>query len=507
MEKYLRHCCRGRDAAGGAFHACCAPVTAEGGCATTSVAAKGGCATGLAAVIVAAIAVLAGPSRAAGAEGEWRVGLAAVKVTPEAPIPMNGYGPEVSGHVSDGALDELYAKAMAVEYPGGDRAVLLTADLLFFRAETAETLAKRVMEKTALERRQILLNASHTHAGPVFGLEEPTRYRLSEDQRKTIDAYTQKLLGQLADLVDAALADMKPARLSWATGTAPGFVVNRRLMSAEGKCRGMGPNPQGLVDRDVPVLRVDWPDGRLRAVVFGCACHPVTLDGSNRKLSGDYAGRAQQYVEERLPGVRAMFVAGCGADANATPRGGPEQHEWVRKHGQAMGEEICRVLEGKFRPVGGPLRAELQWTELPLETTLSRDRLKEIAASGPTFWHKRNAQGMIEVIDRGEPLPKSYRAAIALWQFGGDLTLVALPGEVVAGYVPMLRQALGPDRLWVAGYSNDSFGYLPTAKILAEGGHETIGLTFDTGFFSPQAQDVVVAAARELARKAGRTSP
>jgi neutral ceramidase len=110
-------------------------------------------------------------------------------------------------------------------------------------------------------------------------------------------------------------------------------------------------------------------------------------------------------------------------------------------------------------------------------------------------------------MDRHEPLPKSYRAAIALWQFGQDLTLVGLPGEAVSEYVPLLQRALGPGRLWIASYANESFGYLPTKSVLAEGGHETMGLTLDVGFFSPDVEDVVLAAVRQMARQAGRTLP
>ena len=83
--------------------------------------------------------------------------------------------------------------------------------------------------------------------------------------------------------------------------------------------------------------------------------------------------------------------------------------------------------------------------------------------------------------------------------------MVALPGEVVVDYVAMLESALGPQRLWIAAYSNDVFGYLPSAKVIDEGGYETRGLyAGGIGFFSAKAEDVVVDAVSELAREAGR---
>jgi hypothetical protein len=111
---------------------------------------------------------------------------------------------------------------------------------------------------------------------------------------------------------------------------------------------------------------------------------------------------------------------------------------------------------------------------------------------------------MLQRRERGDSLPTHYRTATALWQFGSDLTLVGLPGEAMSEYVSLLRGALGPERLWVAAYCYESFGYLPTKIILQEGGHETMGLTLDTGFFAPAVEEVVVTTVRQLARQAGR---
>ncbi len=433
------------------------------------------------------------------AETDWHIGLSAVQVTPEEPIPMCGYNP----NVSEGVLDELFAKTMVIEDANGSRAVLLTADLLFFRAPLAEVVCDKIMERTGLRREQILLNASHTHAGPVFGIEDPGRFDLPEDQKRQVREYTKKLIEQLVDLVPAAIADLKPARLSWSNGEVD-FVMNRRLLSPEGKCRGMGPNPNGPVDRSVPVLRIDSLDGRLRAVVFGCACHPVTLDGNNRKISADYAGAAQRDIEARHAGVQAMFVIGCGADANSHPRGGSEQEALVSRHGEALGQEVSRVLAGELQEVRGPLRAKLAIVDLPLDHSFTRPQLEQISANGQSYWHKQNARGMLETLDRGAPLPKTYRSSIAMWQLGKDLTLVGLPGEAVADYVPMIRKALGPGGLWIAAYCNESFGYLPTAEILERGGHESMGLTLAVGLFSPRVEGTVIESVRQLAEETGK---
>src|SRR5437867_1529504 len=114
---------------------------------------------------------------------------------------------------------------------------------------------------------------------------------------------------------------------------------------------------------------------------------------------------------------------------------------------------------------------------------------------------------MLAALERGETLPKHYRAPMTVWQFGHDLTVVGLSNEVVVDYVSLLERALGPLQLWVAGYCNEVSGYLPSRRTLEEGGYETRGLYGATGWFAPEAEDVVVAKARQLAIKAGRPLP
>ena len=100
-------------------------------------------------------------------------------------------------------------------------------------------------------------------------------------------------------------------------------------------------------------------------------------------------------------------------------------------------------------------------------------------------------------------------APMALWQFGDDLTLVGMSGEVVVDYVYLIEQALGREnRLWIAAYCHDVYGYLPSARVLREGGYETRGIyAGGIGFFAPEAEDVVAEAIRQLAEEAGRTIP
>ncbi len=441
--------------------------------------------------------VLFVPDFANADETGLRIGIAATKITPDEPIRMSGYASR--NKPSEGVLLDLHAKAMAFEDGKGERAVLITADVIGFNAKVAEFISAQITTETGLERRQIMLNPSHTHTGPVIGIPGATGYDLEGDDLKCVHNYAVTLANKLTKITAAALADLKPAKVSWGIGVT-NIVMNRREFTERGIRLGF--NPRGYVDRSVPVLRVDNSDGTLRAIVFGCACHNTTLTGDHYVLSGDYAGFAQEFIEKQHPGVQAMFMIGCGGSANPHPRGTIEA---VQVNGRSLGAEVCRVLTEPLVPIRGPLRAELDYADLPLEPVPPRSQL-EAMVKGPGYI-AYNARQMLEAVDKGEPLPTKYSSPFALWQFGEDLTLVAMSGEVVNGYVPLVESAIGPRKLWIAAYANDCFGYLPTTKVLVEGGYETRCLYNEPGFFAPHVQQVVIDKIVKMAEKVGRQMP
>jgi len=434
----------------------------------------------------------------AAAETPWKVGIARAKITPAGPLHMAGYVSRQEP--ADRVTSDLFAKALALEDDTGHRALIITADLIGFRAVVADPLCEKLMRATGLTRAQILLNASHTHCGPLLKID--ARYRMDETAKRNTRQYIAHLTNTIVQIAVAAFDDLQPARLSWGTGMAS-FTMNRRKRLANGSVT-MAPNPAGTVDRQVPVLRIDGPDGNQRAVLFGYACHNTTLTGKAiQAFDGDYAGYAQTHIERHDPATVALFLEGCGADANPYPRGGLSV---AQQHGAALGGEVCRILETKLIPVNGPLKTTFDRVDLPLQPPPTEDQLKAHAAE--RGWRAWTAQRMLEVLASKGRLPAHYTAPIAVWQFGNDLTLVGLSGEVVADYVRLIGNAVGPDRLWVSGYCNDVFGYLPSVRVLAEGGYETRGLIHGSiGFFTPKVQDVVIDAVKTLAQQAGRRLP
>jgi neutral/alkaline ceramidase-like enzyme len=453
-----------------------------------------------AAAFICGIERLPATAQTSNQTGEWRAGLAAVKITPEGPIRMAGYAQR--NRPSEGVVADLYAKVLAVADSRGERAVWITTDLIGLRGAVTEQILGRVMERTGLKRHQLLVNSSHTHTGPAMADSDVAAYNLNDEAAGILRAYRQMLGDRIVAVVERALSQMEPAELSYGSGVVP-FVMSRREFTRD---RGivLGVNPRGAADRTMPLLKVTAPGGKLRAVVFGAATHNTTLTGDEYRITGDYAGFAQEYVQKHVPGVQAMFVLGFAGDSNPYPRG---TLELAQQHGETLGREVLRVLEGKLTPIRGPLNLQFDHVNLPLAKAPDRAGIEKMTAKGEPSWRSWMANRMLEALDKGETLPTHYRAPVAVWQFGGDLTLVALSGEVVVDYVHLIEHAIGPLQLWLSGYNNDVFGYFPSARVLAEGGYETRGVVHGgPGFFAPAAQDALVAKVKELAAKAGRAT-
>ena len=433
-------------------------------------------------------------SPAADSTAEWKAGFAAVKITPEMPVMMAGYAGRIKPFQE--VAQDIYAKALVLEDARGQRAVIVTTDLAGMTRTFVEPLAQKITAKTGLKREQLLFTWSHSHSGPSLSFNPTPSAGVAPADAANRVTYTRWLLDRIVDVVVQAGTRLEPVRLSHGRGVAK-FVMNRREFTPKGIILGV--SPQSPVDRSVPILRVDGVDGKPRVALFGTAAHNTTLGARNYALCGDYAGYAQHYVQEKYPGVQAMFVMGCGGDANPYPR---DSMEIARAHGAELGQEVQRVLETKLRPVAGPLKISYGIADLPLKN-VTREELKPLAASAPN-WQIGNAQQMLAMLERGEKLPTHQAAPIAVWQFGPDLTLVALSGEVVVDYVSLIEKAIGPLNLWVAAYANEGFGYLPSARVVAEGGYETRGLNSGDGWFAAEAQDAVVAKVKELAAQVGR---
>jgi hypothetical protein len=417
----------------------------------------------------------------------WRAGASAVDISPRESIWLAGYA--ARSKPSESIRQPIHVKALALEDEARTVSVAVTIDLVGVRLEMIEPITERASKELHISREHLLFNASHTHSAPVTGdltVYGPLMESYFETQRAIIGRYTEALPKLIYSAVSQAVANLRPATLAFEQGYA-GFAVNRRRVGRR--------DLPGPVDQDVPVLAVKGQDGRYLAILFGYACHNTVMD--DYTVHGDYAGYAQHFLEERFPGAVALFVQGAGADSNPLPRRRPEHLE---RYGATLANAVEDVLKGEMKQVTGPIRAATETTELRFQGPFDRARWQEEAAATfrPVALHGKR---MLDILDAGQRIPESRPYMVEAWRFGSGPTLIALSGELTVDYALKFKADYGPDTTWIAGYSNDVFGYIPSLRVWKEGGYEGgDSFRFSTfpGRLTPDVEDRVTAAVERV---------
>ncbi len=393
--------------------------------------------------------------------GRWKTGVASVVITPKDYIWMSGFA--ARDKPADGKLHDLRVKALALEDAEGNRGLFITTDIIGYSRELSQAVCSRIEKMHQLERRNIVLSCSHTHSGPVVNRNLYDIYPpFDESMINKIEANLVFLEDQIVKCADQAFEQMEPSRISSGVGIAR-FAVNRRNNQESDVLYSS--DLAGPSDHSVPVIRITHPNGELKALLFGYACHATVL-GINQ-WSGDYPGFTQINLEKSFPGVTAMFFAGCGADQNALPRA---TVPLAQQYGNELAEAVKRVLEEPMKELSPTLNTSYQEIRLPFADPLPLDALKEIAAQNPS-WQQRWASHMVEKIENGVELPTEYPVyPVQTWQLGDQL-MVILGGEVVVDYALKIRKTWGND-LFIAAYSNDVMAYIPSVRVLKEGAYE-----------------------------------
>jgi putative membrane-bound dehydrogenase-like protein len=284
------------------------------------------------------------------------------------------------------------------------------------------------------------------------------------EQQAAIDRYTRELVDNLERVALAALSNRAPSKLSWSEGTVR-FAKNRRVIR-QGRAQ-FGENDTAPVDHTLATMFVHGADGKLRATLVNYACHCTTLGGEWNQIHADWSGYAQESIERDHPGSIALVSIGCGADANPSPRG---KMEHAQAHGNEIAQEVRRLLAGPSKPLLELPDGKLKRFSLDFDPHPTRAQWEERAKkSGIVGYH---AKKNLARLDRGEKLPTKLPYSVQTWTFGDQLAMVFLPGEVVIDYQRRLKREFDGTRLWVNGYANDVPCYIPSRRILTEGGYE-----------------------------------
>ena len=372
-------------------------------------------------------------------------------ITPTIP-----FGSTALGVVAESKGDaRIWAKALAIRWADDPPTVLLAIDSLGVRSTMVDEVFRRLEPKYHIPRENIALTYSHSHTTPkVCGACENIFSEPIPEPRS--GAYRP-----LHERIDRC------HRTCGHRGDG-GSAAGPDRMGRGAACVGGESADEGRsVDHDLPVLVVRGEDGSVRAIYLSYACHCVTL--SNNKISGDWAGFAQESIERRHPGCVTLFSAGAGSDSNPVSGVVNDRVDVATAQGEEIATEVDRLLQQPLRPISGRIAAQLATIQLLLNEPPTREQLTTLAAAGGPEGY--NASTQLARLDRGEELLKAIDYPVQSFALGDRLLIVFLAGEVCVDYSLRLKKELDSQRLWVNAYSNDFACYVPSERLVQEGGY------------------------------------
>jgi hypothetical protein len=219
--------------------------------------------------------------------------------------------------------------------------------------------------------------------------------------------------------------------------------------------------------------------------------------------SGDYPGFAQIELEKTHPGAIALFWAGCGADQNPLPR---RKVELAQKYGKQLADSVEAVLATKMQPLAGSWSGVYREVDLPYHEVPSREKLVQDTMNANKFEANR-AKHLLKELEAKGSLRGQYPYPIQVWRLGGEVTWVTLGGEVVVDYALRLKKDLTPGKTWVMGYANDVMAYIPSLRVLKEGGYEGGGAMIYYGLpsiWSTRVEELIIENVKQLAKSRTR---
>jgi neutral ceramidase len=385
-----------------------------------------------------------------------KAGVAKVEITPPLGEKMWGYFDRQVG--AQGIMDPLFARVLVLE-AGEKRLALVVLDLgRTFGPAQLERLRETARRSSGIS--YVLVQATHTHAGPVI---------LDEYPGNAVPAWETAALEKIAKAIDEARQHTVDAKL----GTGDGVVYigyNRIRVNPDGTVTMFWTNPTRVptapVDPTVSVLRVDAVDGKPLAILVNYACHPVVFGPDNLQYSADFPGVMIKTVEQAFDGgPLCFFLQGAPGDINVYDATTPLAQDAVKKRdwsGERLGQEAVRVAKGI--PTHADPQASLDFAEdvmtFRLRWDLARFRQGLLVAYGQKIFDTF-AAGITEEI----------KAPVATVLINKRIALMTMPGEPFVDFQINWRDRCPVREAFFLGYGNGYVGYFPTIRAAALGGY------------------------------------
>jgi neutral ceramidase len=392
-------------------------------------------------IAVLVVSLLLGVNASADEAAGFKVGFAKRDITPQAPMPMWGYGAR-HDKLSQGVLDPLFAKVVVIE-TGKDRLAIMGLDI--GRGPTSammEKIRKEVTEKAGVQH--VMISGSHSHHGPVIELTDEEGF--GKGKFDDAVAYSKRLPELLIEAIVEAKNNLQPARMGIATKS---FDLNRNRHTKQA---------EKPTDPMLAVVRFDSADGKPLAILVNFAAHPVKVPTEILKFSPDYPGAMQNRVESALS-TNCFFMQGAAGDMSVNADGTD-----ANGFGEILGDLavwLARSIQTKV-PEHPSIQAKVNRYQFGSRV----DFANPLVVSGfkSAFFPELVANFVREMRD-------GIRPELTTVLLNGNLALVGGSGEFFCNHSNRLKKrAYVPNTLFF-GYCNGHDMYFPTIEAASEGGY------------------------------------
>lgn len=283
---------------------------------------------------------LSPPPRPGGSAG-LRAGFGRADITPPPGVGLAGNGPE--GRRATGYRLRLYARALVLEDPGGNRIALVVADLGLGSALLHRRVAALTAAADSIGIDRLVLTVTHIHSGPGHYFEAAAL----NEQSSSVVGYDPVLLDSLARRIAAAVhaakLDLREAKAAWGSRRLWGFS---RIRSLPAQLRDLPlPTPPAdappaldpayrLIDPTFTMLRIDQRDsagGSFRpAGAFSVfAIHGTGNAPAGELLDPDIGGIVERKLERHIDPSgafvpRAFHLFAPGSEGDVSPAWSPD---------------------------------------------------------------------------------------------------------------------------------------------------------------------------------------
>jgi len=385
----------------------------------------------------------------AAAPAAFRASVVKVDITPSTPQWLMGY----AERQSTGVHDRIYHRIAAMD-DGATQVFLVASDLCVFSPSVYDDTMAELRQQTGIEAKQVWWTVTHTHSAPEVG--PPGVYDVllkGRSEHAWSREYLRSVQTALLAGIREAQAKLEPARVVTGVGLARANI-NRRARDVDGTI-SLGLNPDGPVDRQIGLLRLERPDGTVMGLIANYAMHGTVLGGKFVEISGDGPGIVSAYVEQKL-GAPMLYVN--GAAGNIAPI-------------YTVQPDPKAAHLGEFRVLLGDriLEANRSMAKTASESN-AKLLLRELWVETP----RREGLGWPRELGRyagANPSKPAVRIPVRFLRID-DTVLWGAPVEMFCEIAFRVRAESPFRHTFYFGYTNGWLGYLPTAAAFQEGGYE-----------------------------------